>query len=70
MRPDQQTRELTVTELHPGVTAEQVQRATGWAIRFSENLRVTTPPTPEELATLRALQQRTAVAHGRMGADA
>ena len=70
MRPDQQTKELTVTELHPGVTAEQVQRATGWAIRFSENLRVTTPPTPEELATLRALQQRTAVAHGRMGADA
>src|SRR3954454_8286497 len=30
MQPDAESRELTVTALHPGVTREQVQAATGW----------------------------------------
>jgi glutaconate CoA-transferase subunit B len=33
MRPDPVSRELTVAEMHPGVTREQIQAATGWPIR-------------------------------------
>src|SRR5947209_16115343 len=32
MRPDPETRELTVTSLHPRVTREQVQSNTGWQL--------------------------------------
>jgi glutaconate CoA-transferase subunit B len=54
--PDPETCELTVSALHPGVTAEQLQDATGWAVRFADGLATTDPPTEHELATLRALQ--------------
>jgi len=63
MQPDPETRELTVTALHPGVTREQVQSATGWPVRFAETLGETPPPTGAELSTLRDLQRRTAEAH-------
>lgn len=64
MRPDPATKELTVTALHPGVSREQVQANTGWALRFAADLGVTAPPTAHELAVLRDLQARTARAHG------
>src|ERR1700756_4329557 len=35
MKPDQTTKELTVTHLHPGVTRDQVAKATGWEIKFA-----------------------------------
>ena len=63
LRPEPKTRELIVTQLHPGVTREQVIEATGWNIRFASDVVETESPTPEELATLRDLQQRTRVAH-------
>jgi len=65
MRPDPQTKELTVTALHPGVTREQVQANTGWQVRFAETLETTPPPTDEELSVLRDLQARTARAHAQ-----
>ena len=61
--PDPETREFTVTSLHPGVTAEQVQENCGWTVRFAENLGKTPPPTEEELAVLRELKARTKAAH-------
>jgi glutaconate CoA-transferase subunit B len=64
MRPDPETKELTVAALHPGITREQVQAATGWDVRFAEALGETPAPNPQELATLRDLQARTAAAHG------
>ena len=64
MRPDPETRELTVTEMHPGVTREQIAAATGWPIRFAESIGETQPPTADELAALRALLERTRRAHG------
>jgi glutaconate CoA-transferase subunit B len=63
MRPDPATRELVVTSLHDGVTRQRVQGATGWPLRFADDLAVTPPPTVEDLAVLRDLQQRTARAH-------
>jgi glutaconate CoA-transferase subunit B len=64
MRPDAETRELVVTDLHPGITADQVREKTGWDIRFANDLRETTAPTAGELSVLRALLKRTAEAHG------
>ena len=63
MRPDPDTRELTVAALHPGVTSEQVRAKTGWSVRFAETLVETPPPTELELGTLRDLQRRTTEAH-------
>src|SRR5205814_4952015 len=45
MEPDPVTRELAVTQLHPGISKEQVVSATGWNIRFSQVLRETAVPT-------------------------
>jgi glutaconate CoA-transferase subunit B len=56
LRPDPQTCELTLTELHPGATVDQVQEATGWHLAVSPRLRETAPPTPAELEVLRGLQ--------------
>jgi len=50
--------ELTLTHLHPGVTAEQAREATGWPLRIAESLGETEPPSDDELATLRELQAR------------
>jgi len=65
MKPDETTKELTVVQLHPGVTREQVQKATGWEIKFAMNVKETPAPTETELRVLRDLLQRTAVAHGQ-----
>jgi glutaconate CoA-transferase subunit B len=63
MEPDSATSELTVTSVHPGVTMDDVQRATGWEVAFAAHVDETPAPTTTELDTLRDLQRRTAVAH-------
>jgi len=63
MTPDEQTKELTVTSLHPGVSVTQVREATGWPVRVAEALSETPPPTSHELDVLRDLQRRTEAAH-------
>jgi glutaconate CoA-transferase subunit B len=50
--------ELALTQLHPGVTVEQVQEATGWELRVAGDLRTTEPPTETELSALRELVSR------------
>jgi glutaconate CoA-transferase subunit B len=64
MTPDPDTKELVVTSLHAGATREQVTEATGWEIRFAEEIGETGPPTAFELEALRDLNARTARAHG------
>ncbi|HEV7277323.1 MAG TPA: CoA-transferase subunit beta [Devosiaceae bacterium] len=66
-KPDPETKEFTVTSLHPGVTREMVQETCGWTVRFGEALEETPPPTELELQTLRDLKARTAAAHGQTG---
>jgi len=63
LKPDPTTRELTVASLHPGVTREQVQAATGWPIRFANNVVETEAPKLDELSALRDLHARTKAAH-------
>jgi glutaconate CoA-transferase subunit B len=65
MTPDGETAELVVASLHPGVTRQQVAEATGWSLRFVDDVAETPPPTVDELGTLRDLQARTGRAHAR-----
>jgi glutaconate CoA-transferase subunit B len=64
MRPDPETKELTVVSLHPGISRDQVIANTGWPPRFAPNVEETSPPEAQELAVLRDLYERTARAHG------
>ena len=50
--------ELVLTAVHPGVTAGQVQEATGWELRVADELAETAPATDEELAALQELVSR------------
>lgn len=64
LEPEPGTRELVVTSIHPGITREQIIDATGWDIRFANDVTETEAPSETELATLRDLLARTAEAHG------
>jgi glutaconate CoA-transferase, subunit B len=67
MGPDQETNELTVASLHPGIRREQVRENTGWDVRFAATVEETRPPAAMELEILRDLHARTARAHGVAG---
>jgi glutaconate CoA-transferase subunit B len=56
LRPDPESCELTMTQLHPGVTAEQAREQTGWPLRVSEDVEETEPPSADELRELRELR--------------
>ena len=45
--------EMILTALHPGCTLEQAQENTGWPLKAAPQLRLTEPPTAEELRILR-----------------
>jgi glutaconate CoA-transferase subunit B len=60
LRPDPETKELTMTALHPGATVEEAKEATGWELKVAEKVETTDPPTEEELTILRDLKARTA----------
>ena len=64
LRPDPETREFALVSLHRGVTVQQAKDATGWPLKVAAGLAETPPPTPAELETLRALNERTRRAHG------
>jgi glutaconate CoA-transferase, subunit B len=57
LRPDPDTAELTLTELHPGVELDQVIAATGWPLKVSRDLGRSPAPTGAELAILRTLTE-------------
>jgi glutaconate CoA-transferase subunit B len=69
MEPDPESKELTVTGLHPGVTPEAVAAATGWSLKFAAELAETPPPQADELAVLRELHRRTQEAHSAKAAQ-
>jgi glutaconate CoA-transferase subunit B len=69
LRPDPLTKELVLTELHPGVRVEDVIAKTGWPLRVSESLRSVDEPHADEIEALRTFERRSAEAHGDLGAD-
>lgn len=64
LRPDPESRELTLTALHPGVSVEAAREATGWELKVAEDPETTNPPTARELEVLRDLRARTERARG------
>jgi len=50
--------ELTLTRVHPGVTAEEAQAATGWDLAVAHDLVETERPTGDELLALRSLRTK------------
>ena len=52
---DEKSREMRVLALHPGVTPEQVQDATGFDLHIDKRIERTAPPHADELAVLRDL---------------
>jgi glutaconate CoA-transferase subunit B len=58
LEPDPQTKELVLTQLHEGVSVEQVREATGWELASAPEIRVTEPPSERELEALRELLAR------------
>ena len=52
LEPDENG-ELILTALHPGVAVEQAMANTGWALRVSDQLKITELPGEEELRILR-----------------
>ncbi len=48
-----ETGEMILTSLHPGVTREDVEAGTGWDLKVAPELQVTPAPSPEELRLLR-----------------
>ena len=65
LEPDPQTRELTLTSVHPGVSVARVQENTGWDLRIADDLRVSDPPTGAELRVLHHLE----ATRGGVGTD-
>ena len=56
LEPDQDTAELTLTRVHPGVAVDQVLARTGWPLRVAVAPVVSQPPTATELLALRGLR--------------
>ena len=65
MEPEGAAREMVLTALYQGVTAEQVRAACGWPLRVAPGVASVAPPTPDELRVLRDLHERTTDAHSR-----
>ena len=57
LKPDPDTRELTLTALHPGSDVDAVRAATGWKLAVAPTLEESRPPTGEELDILRTLRR-------------
>jgi glutaconate CoA-transferase, subunit B len=53
LRFNEESREMTLTSLHPGCTVEQVQEKIAWPVRIAEDLQTTPPPSVEELRIMR-----------------
>ena len=62
--PHGETKEMTVVSIHPGVTREQIDANTGWKVRYANKVTETPVPTAAELEALRAIHERTRIAHG------
>jgi glutaconate CoA-transferase, subunit B len=47
------TGEMYLSSIHPGVTVEEVQAGVGWPLKSADDLKTTVPPTAEELRLIR-----------------
>ena len=67
LRPDPESRELKVVNVHPGVNREKILASTGWSLRFADSCEERQDHPRLNLKTLRDLKPRTAAVHGTQG---
>ncbi len=48
--------ELTLVQVHPGVSIDDARAATGWELAIADDVAATEPPTRAELEALRSLE--------------
>lgn len=65
LSPEPTTHELQLTALYAGASVEEAQAAVGWPLKIAAQVEMIAAPSPLELATLRALHERTREAHAR-----
>jgi glutaconate CoA-transferase, subunit B len=58
LEPRGDERELTLTQVHPGVAVDEVRDVTGWPLRVAGDVRETDPPSEHELSRLRSLKTK------------
>lgn len=58
LRFDSDTKEMVLDSIHPGVTAEEVLKNTGWDLRLAPKVENTEPPTRSELRIIRKYDPR------------
>jgi glutaconate CoA-transferase, subunit B len=56
LRPHPETCELTLTEVHPGLTVDEARAACSWELRVADNVGESDPPSDDELRVLRELR--------------
>lgn len=54
-RFDPETKEAYLYSVHPGVTVEQVKAEVSWELKIADDVKVTEPPTKEEVRITRIL---------------
>jgi glutaconate CoA-transferase subunit B len=50
---DDDTREMILERIHPGIELEEIRKSVSWSLRVAESLSITELPTDEELRLLR-----------------
>ena len=55
LEADQQSGELVLTALYPGVAVDEVKAGIGWTLRTAASLAEADPPTEQELHLLRTV---------------
>jgi glutaconate CoA-transferase subunit B len=65
LRPDPDTQELTLVARFANIEVDSIRLSTGWSLAIADTLSVIPPPTAKELRALRALHERTRIAHAR-----
>lgn len=65
LTPAEGSHELELSGIFHGVTVDDVRAACGWPLRIADTVTNIAPPSEHELATLRALHDRTRAAHAQ-----
>ena len=52
-RFDDESRELVLISIHPGITEAKIRESIGWDLKVAKDLTETPPPVPEEIRIIR-----------------
>jgi glutaconate CoA-transferase, subunit B len=53
-RFDEETREMVLASIHPGITLQTIRENIGWGVKVTQDLTETPPPSAEEIRIIRS----------------